>query len=56
MALKYDMCVGRNKGHKVTKNISKSRPGNRKGVRSYIVTLEKIVYTMGQGTKKEYRK
>ena len=32
MALKYDMCVGRNKGHKVTKNISKARPGNRKGV------------------------
>merc|ERR1712168_500230 len=31
MGLKYDMCVGLNKGHKETKNVTKSRPGNRKG-------------------------
>ncbi|KAG8180013.1 hypothetical protein JTE90_020968 [Oedothorax gibbosus] len=31
MAVQRDLCVGLNKGHKVTKNVSKPRPSRRKG-------------------------
>lgn len=32
MALRYPMAVGLNKGHKVTKNVSKPRHSRRRGV------------------------
>ncbi|CAH1266602.1 RPL36 [Branchiostoma lanceolatum] len=31
MGIRYDMCVGLNKGHKITKNVQKPRPSRRKG-------------------------
>ncbi|XP_076338103.1 ribosomal protein L36 [Tachypleus tridentatus] len=31
MAPRYEMCVGLNKGHKVTKNVTKPRPSRRRG-------------------------
>ncbi|GAB6026621.1 60S ribosomal protein L36 [Chamberlinius hualienensis] len=31
MAPRYDICVGLNKGHKVTKNVTKPRPSRSKG-------------------------
>lgn len=34
MALRYPMAVGLNKGHKVTKNVSKPRHSRRRGVSS----------------------
>ncbi|MPC75626.1 60S ribosomal protein L36 [Portunus trituberculatus] len=32
MAPRYEMAVGLNKGHKVTKNTRKPKPSSRKGV------------------------
>ncbi|GAB6031202.1 60S ribosomal protein L36 [Chamberlinius hualienensis] len=31
MAPRYDICLGLNKGHKVTKNVTKPRPSRSKG-------------------------
>ena len=32
MGKRYEMAVGLNKGHKVTKNVTKPKPSYRKGV------------------------
>ena len=36
MAIRYDLAVGLNKGHKVTKNVLKPRASRRKGVSRYL--------------------
>ncbi|KAK2168247.1 hypothetical protein LSH36_19g12013 [Paralvinella palmiformis] len=36
MAIRYQMAVGLQKGHKVTKNTLKPRPSRRKGLGSHV--------------------
>jgi hypothetical protein len=49
MALRYPMAVGLNKGHKVTKNVSKPRHSRRRGVSAGDATASS---EMGTGVKK----
>ena len=49
MALRYPMAVGLNKGHKVTKNVSKPRHSRRRGVSAGDATASS---EMGTGEKK----
>merc|ERR1711976_10098 len=35
MAIRYNLAIGLQKGHKVTKNVTKPRPSRRKGAQTY---------------------
>ena len=48
MAIRYDLAVGLNKGHSVTKNVLKPRASRRKGVsRSITVSFREIFGNLG---------
>ena len=46
MAVRYDLAIGLQKGHKVTKNKQAPRPSRRKGVRSFFLFLCKEYYEL----------